>query len=341
MRVVDRYRRDMEAARRRLAALDRRTVETQFGKVEYIDQGEGPVVLVIHGITQGADGGLRGLAADLVPPGYRVIVPSRFGYLGSEMPTGATPEMQADAFAALLDAIGVRRVVVLAGSAGSTSALHFAIRHHDRTRALLLVSANVPGPHQSKGMPPRAVFRAIFASDPVAVAHDHVPTQPDGEIEPGAARPGRCAADRGGRVEDPTSDGRCPPGEAASDGRGLRCLRVEPRINQIDLSEVPVPTMILHARDDYRTSISGGGRHGPTDPVRTDGYGRSWRSSDAGKAPCGDTRTRGVPRRVPPRAQPLERRGGGMNSRVARYSDQLHERTSSGTVRGRMIEQEV
>ena len=58
--------------------------------------------------------------------------------------------MQADAFAALLDAIGVGKVLVLAGSAGSTSALHFAIRHHDRTRALLLVSANVPGPHQAK-----------------------------------------------------------------------------------------------------------------------------------------------------------------------------------------------
>ena len=76
-------------------------------------------------------------------------------------------EMQADAFAALLDAICVEGVLVLAGSAGSTAALHFAIRHHERTRALLLVSANVPGPHQAKGMPPRAIFRAIFASDPV------------------------------------------------------------------------------------------------------------------------------------------------------------------------------
>jgi len=115
----------------------------------------------------GADGGLRELATDLVPPGSRVVVPSRFGYLGSDMPDGATPEMQADAFAALLDARGVGRALVLAGSAGSTSALHFAIRHHDRTTALLLVSANVPGPHQSKGMPLRAVFRAIFGSDPV------------------------------------------------------------------------------------------------------------------------------------------------------------------------------
>jgi pimeloyl-ACP methyl ester carboxylesterase len=166
MRVIDRYQRDMEAARGRLASLERHVVDTHLGRVEFIDRGEGPAVLVVHGITQGADGGLRELATDLVPAGYRVIVPSRFGYLGSEMPDGATPEMQADAFDALLDAIGVEGVLVLAGSAGSTSALHFAIRHHDRTRALLLVSANVPGHHQAKGMPPKAFFRAIFASDP-------------------------------------------------------------------------------------------------------------------------------------------------------------------------------
>ena len=166
MAVIDRYQRDMGVARGRLASLERHVVHTQFGRIEYIDRGKGPVVLVVHGITQGADGGLRELAADLVPPGSRVIAPSRFGYLRSDMPDGATPEMQADAFASLLDAIGVGRALVLAGSAGSTSALHFAIRHHDRTPALLLVSANVPGPHQSKGMPPRAVFRAIFASDP-------------------------------------------------------------------------------------------------------------------------------------------------------------------------------
>lgn len=250
MRVVDRYRRDMRAARLRLAALERSVVETRFGRVEYIDRGEGPVVLVIHGITQGADGGLRELADDLVPEGYRVIVPSRFGYLGSEMPNGATPEMQADAFAALLDAIGVGRVLVLAGSAGSTSALHLAIRHHDPTRALLLVSANVPGPHQAKGMPPRAVFRAIFASDPVLwfmitylpglmARLSQVLRVPDG-VQP--------------TEEDVAKIRRAMEGvllgKLRVTGEVFDAFVSNPAINQIELSEVPVPTMVLHARDD-------------------------------------------------------------------------------------------
>jgi pimeloyl-ACP methyl ester carboxylesterase len=250
VRGMGRYQRDMEAARGRLASLERHVVSTQLGTVEYIDRGEGPVVLVVHGITQGADGGLRELATDLVPVGYRLIVPSRFGYLGSEMPDGATPEMQADAFAALLDAIGVGRVLVLAGSAGSTSALHLAIRHHDRTRALLLVSANVPGPHQAKGMPPRAVFRAIFASDPILwlmitylpglmARLSQVLRVPDGVqlTEEDAATIRR--AMEGVLL-----------GKLRVRGEVFDAFVSNPAINQIDLSEVPVPTMVLHARDD-------------------------------------------------------------------------------------------
>jgi pimeloyl-ACP methyl ester carboxylesterase len=250
MRVIDHHRRDMRAARLRLAALERSVVETRFGRVEYIDRGEGPVVLVIHGITQGADGGLRELADDLVPEGYRVIVPSRFGYLGSEMPNGATPEMQADAFAALLDAIGVGRVLVLAGSAGSTSALHFAIRHHDRTRALLLVSANVPGPHQAKGLPPRAVFRAIFARDlvlwfmitylPGLMARlSQVLRVPDG-VQPTEADVAKIRRAMEGVLL----------GKLRVTGEVFDAFVSNPAINQIELSEVPVPTMVLHARDD-------------------------------------------------------------------------------------------
>lgn len=250
MGVVDRYRRDTKAARRRLASLERHVVPTRFGRIEYVDRGEGPVVLVVHGITQGADGGLRELATDIVPEGYRVIVPSRFGYLGSEMPEDATPEMQADAFAALLDAIGVRKVLVLAGSAGSTSALHFAIRHHERTRALLLVSANVPGPHHAKGMPPRAVFRAIFASDPVLWL---IITYLPGLM----ARLSQVL-----RVPDgvhPTEEDEATI-QRAMEGVLLGKLRVtgevfdafvsNPEINQVELADVPVPTMVLHARDD-------------------------------------------------------------------------------------------
>ena len=45
--------------------------------------------------------------------------------------------MQADVFDVLLEVLQLEEAVVLAGSAGTTSALDLAIRHPDRVRALL------------------------------------------------------------------------------------------------------------------------------------------------------------------------------------------------------------
>jgi pimeloyl-ACP methyl ester carboxylesterase len=69
--------------------------------------------------------------------------------------------------------------VVLAGSAGGTSALHLAVRHPDRVRALILVAANVPG---SAGKPisvasyrdARDLLDAVFASQPLGLPFEGV-----------------------------------------------------------------------------------------------------------------------------------------------------------------------
>jgi pimeloyl-ACP methyl ester carboxylesterase len=55
------------------------------------------------------------------------------------MPHAASPELQADAFADLLDVLGEDRAFVLGGSAGALSAIQFAIRHPDRCRGLVLL----------------------------------------------------------------------------------------------------------------------------------------------------------------------------------------------------------
>ena len=75
----------------------------------------------------------------------RVIAPSRFGYLGSSMPPNATPAAQADAFAALLDALGIDRIDVIGESAGATSALQLALRHPERVKHLAVLVGNLPG----------------------------------------------------------------------------------------------------------------------------------------------------------------------------------------------------
>jgi pimeloyl-ACP methyl ester carboxylesterase len=137
--IYVRYSGDMRAAEARVTA-GRRSVKTPCGLIEYGEQGEGFPALVIHGAGGGYDQGLL-IGELLLGQDYRIISPSRFGYLGAETPADSSIEAQADAYACLLDALGVERTVVLGFSAGGPSALQFALRHPQRTQALIMASA--------------------------------------------------------------------------------------------------------------------------------------------------------------------------------------------------------
>jgi pimeloyl-ACP methyl ester carboxylesterase len=73
---------------------------------------------------------------------HRIIAPSRFGYLQTPVPSGGdtSSAAQADAHAALLDALGIdQKVTVFGVSAGALSATEFAIKYPDRVSALVLL----------------------------------------------------------------------------------------------------------------------------------------------------------------------------------------------------------
>jgi pimeloyl-ACP methyl ester carboxylesterase len=113
---------------------------TPLGTIEYGIDGSGPAVLVIHGSPGGYDQGLS-LARWINSPDFTFISPSRPGYLHTPLSSGASPEEQADLFAALLDTLNIHQTAVLAVSGGGPSALQFALRHPTRCRGLLLLCA--------------------------------------------------------------------------------------------------------------------------------------------------------------------------------------------------------
>lgn len=121
--------------------------------------GAGPPLLTLHGGMGGWDQGLI-LAQCLFgrTPAFRLINVSRPGYLGTPMNARRTPADQADLLAALLDALGLERVLVAAVSAGGPSALSFAARHPDRCAGLILISACTG----HLDIPPGAVRRLPF-----------------------------------------------------------------------------------------------------------------------------------------------------------------------------------
>lgn len=121
-------------------------------------------MLVVHGVLGGYDFGV-GPGRVNVPRGYRVISPSRFGFFGSPFLADRSPAAQADAFAALLDHLGIEALPIVAFSAGSSSAVQLALRHPERVSRLVLISPNSPHP-EPLPKPPRLLAPIIF-SQPV------------------------------------------------------------------------------------------------------------------------------------------------------------------------------
>lgn len=116
-------------------------------------------MLVVHGAGGGFDQG-RELGHALAAGGYRMIAMSRFGYLRTPAPPQPLVALQAAAHACLLDALGIDKAALIAVSAGTPSALEFALRYPSRCPALVLL---VPGwfrtaPSNTERMGPFASF---------------------------------------------------------------------------------------------------------------------------------------------------------------------------------------
>lgn len=111
-------------------------VDTRVGQIEYtLEAGEGPVLLFVHGTPGGYD------QAPSDFPGYRLLAPSRPGYLRTPIEVGRTAAEQAEALGALLDALEIREVVVMGVSGGGPSAITFAVSDPNRVRALVTLEA--------------------------------------------------------------------------------------------------------------------------------------------------------------------------------------------------------
>ncbi|MBK5307029.1 MAG: alpha/beta hydrolase [Frankiaceae bacterium] len=114
-------------------------LSTTRGPVEYAESGAGPAVLVVHG-TPGDWQQARALADDLAGS-HRVLLPSRPGYGRTPLSTGRSPQEQAQAHVALLDALGIDRAAVVGISGGGPSSRAVAADHRDRCTALVLCCA--------------------------------------------------------------------------------------------------------------------------------------------------------------------------------------------------------
>jgi len=137
--ITIRYRQWVRATQTRLRNASQ-VIMTASGPIEYASMGEGPAVLVLHGLKGGYDQGVV-TAALLNEPNFEFIAVSRPGYLRTPLETGRTTQVQADALADLLAALNIQSAAVIAQSIGGPYALQFALSHPERCWGVVLISA--------------------------------------------------------------------------------------------------------------------------------------------------------------------------------------------------------
>lgn len=122
-------------------ALDKRHAQIGEARVAYVDAGEGPVVLLLHGcpfssfVWRAVIARLRGQ--------FRCVAPDLLGLGDTETPAGADWSLpaQADAILGLLEALGIEEYAVVGHDQGGAIAQLLAARYPERITGLVLANA--------------------------------------------------------------------------------------------------------------------------------------------------------------------------------------------------------
>lgn len=224
--------------------------ETRHGALEYVSWGDGPLVLVLHGAGGGFDQG-RLLAESLGGESMRFIAVSRFGYLGSAMPSDPSTVAQAEALLDLLDHLGIEQASILAMSGGVPPALKFAEMFPGRTDRMVLLSSApfTPFSPEVEERPiPTWAYSALLGNDGVYWALTKIargPLQSAFDARPELLKD---AASEERRFVDRLVTGFLPA-SARLTGVGNEDAAVDPVVSY-RLEAITAPTLIVHARDD-------------------------------------------------------------------------------------------
>lgn len=236
----------VKEGKERLVTYGAKTANLSYGNMTYVDRGEGEIILSVHGIFGGYDQAYdtcKNFSSD-----YRIIAPSRFGYLGSDILGNGTPAEQASAYVELLDKLRIDKVYLLATSAGGSIAIRFALDYPERTKGLILYCSAMPYAEEPKKY-------SEYAGPPAFLCNDYAMFFISPLFEPIMG------------MESSTIYSMLPV-EDRKEGVILDASVTNPdmarNFDDYEIESLQVPSLILHAKDDklanYEDTLNALGR---------------------------------------------------------------------------------
>ena len=142
-------------------------------RMHYIDQGEGPVVLWLHGSGPGASGhsNFKGNYPALAEQGFRCIVLDIVGFGFSDKPESEiyTLDFFVECVAQSLDALGIDSCAVVGNSLGGAIAIGLALAQPERVEKLILMAPGGLSSMEEYGQMPgmQRMFQVYGSGEPV------------------------------------------------------------------------------------------------------------------------------------------------------------------------------
>ncbi|MFD8479469.1 alpha/beta fold hydrolase [Kitasatospora sp. NPDC059673] len=165
------------------ADLRHRTIEAPAGRLHLVEQGTGPLVLLVHGFPESWYSWRRQLPA-LAAAGYRAVALDVRGYGRSSKPAATDAYRMLDLVednVALVRALGEEQAVVVGHDWGSSIAAASALLHPEIFRAVGLLSV----PYAPPGGPrPTEVFAQMGGDQEFYVSYFQEPGRAEAEMEP-------------------------------------------------------------------------------------------------------------------------------------------------------------
>ncbi len=245
--------------------IQHRILQTRHLRMHVAEQGQGPLVLLLHGFPESWYSWRHQLTA-LAAAGYRAVAPDQRGYGDTDKPEAIEAYdvvTLADDVAALIDALGERQAVVIGHDWGAPVAWHAALLHPERVRAV--VGMSVPYAGRPPGSP-LARLQQTVADAFFYVLYFQEPGVAEAELQADVRRSLRTFYFSG--------SGDAPAGSAFSPHAKTAKL--------LDTMRDPaqLPAWLTEADLDYYTTrFERGGFRGPLNWYRN--FDRSWQRTEA------------------------------------------------------------
>lgn len=230
------------------AQIAERWIEHDGYTTAYLEAGEGPPVVLVHGSGPGVSGraNWQGTLSSDMASRFRLLAPDVVGFGATQEPPGAVFDhpTRVEHIVRFLDALGLERVSLIGNSMGGAVALGLAHRHPERVQRMVLMgSVGISFPITAKldavwGYQPslEAMEEMIrwFAVDTGLINPELVRLRHEASIAPG--------------VMERYSAAFAAPRQRHIDAMAL---------TESELAEVRVPTLLIHGAMDQIVPLEG------------------------------------------------------------------------------------